>query len=159
MLRLDWNLLFTVINILILYLLMKKFLLKPINAVIAKRQEKIENDIKAAAQSKDEAAALKQQYEAGLSDAKAESGKLIAEAGVKARAEYDRIMDNARVQADTVMEEARKKTEEEKNRTMKAMTDEITGLAMEAAEKIVSGKCNDSLNQSMYDEFLNQTDK
>ena len=39
MLRLDWNLLFTVINLLILYFLMKRFLFKPVNEILEKRQQ------------------------------------------------------------------------------------------------------------------------
>lgn len=45
MLRLDWNLLFTVINILILYFILMKFLLKPINNVIQKRKDNINGQI------------------------------------------------------------------------------------------------------------------
>ncbi|MEI3139219.1 MAG: ATP synthase F0 subunit B [Lachnospiraceae bacterium] len=40
MLRLDWNLVFTVINLLILYVLMRKFLFKPVNEILEKRRKK-----------------------------------------------------------------------------------------------------------------------
>lgn len=39
MLRLDWNLLFNIINLIILYALMKRFLFKPVNAILEKRQQ------------------------------------------------------------------------------------------------------------------------
>lgn len=39
MLRLDWNILFNIINLIILYLLMKRFLFKPVNAILEKRQQ------------------------------------------------------------------------------------------------------------------------
>ena len=64
MLRLDINLLFTIINLLIWYLLIKKFLFKPVNNIIAKREEAIEGRYKEAEQEKLEAGQQKEKYEA-----------------------------------------------------------------------------------------------
>ena len=57
MLKLDLNLLWTVVDVLILYVLLRKFLFKPIQNVLNQRQKKIEDDIAAAQTSKNEAAA------------------------------------------------------------------------------------------------------
>ena len=62
MLRLDINLLFTIINLLIWYLLIKKFLFKPVNNIIAKREEAIEGRYKEAEQEKLEAGQQKEKY-------------------------------------------------------------------------------------------------
>ena len=75
MLRLDINLLFTIINLLIWYLLIKKFLFKPVNNIIAKREEAIEGRYKEAEQEKLEAGQQKEKYEAlqsGIQDEKAQ---------------------------------------------------------------------------------------
>ena len=45
MLRLDWNLLFNIINLIILYALMKRFLFKPVNAILEKRQQEADGKI------------------------------------------------------------------------------------------------------------------
>ena len=57
MLKLDLNLLWTVVDVLILYVLLRKFLFKPIQNVLDQRQKMIEADIAAAKTSKTEAAA------------------------------------------------------------------------------------------------------
>ena len=57
MLKLDLNLLWTVVDVLILYVLLRKFLFKPIQNVLDQRQKTIEADIAAAQTSKTEAAA------------------------------------------------------------------------------------------------------
>ena len=64
------NLLFTVLNLLVLFLLMKKFLYKPVLGVIEKRKELIDQQFELAQGAKAEAAVLKEQYENYLSDAK-----------------------------------------------------------------------------------------
>ena len=58
-----WNLLFTVINVLVLYLLMKKFLFKPVLAVLEKRKEMIASNMEEARKSQQEAEELKTDYE------------------------------------------------------------------------------------------------
>ncbi len=154
MLRLDWNLLFTVINILILYFLMKKFLLKPVNNIIAKRKEMIEHEKQQALQEREEASRLKAEYEKALQDAKKESQTILAETGKKAQTEYEQIMGEAKNRADDLIAEAARKSEAEHNKMLQNMRVQITELAMEVAGKIIGRECNDTINQSMYDEFL-----
>ena len=55
MLRVDINLLFTVINILLLAVAFKIFLFKPVENIIAKRQEEVEEQYDAAVKKQEEA--------------------------------------------------------------------------------------------------------
>lgn len=64
MLKLDINLLFTVINLVVWYLLIKKFLFKPVNNIISKREEAIADRYQEAEQEKVQAGEQKQKYEA-----------------------------------------------------------------------------------------------
>lgn len=66
MLKLDWNLLFTLINLIVFYFLMRKFLIKPITNIMEERKKLIENGLSQARQNQDEALKLKEQYEAAL---------------------------------------------------------------------------------------------
>ena len=74
MLRLDWNLLFNIINLIILYALMKRFLFKPVNAILEKRQQ--EADARFVQADAQEAAAQEkaQKYDSLLEDAQNEKG-------------------------------------------------------------------------------------
>jgi len=63
MLKLDINLLFTVINLVVWYLLIKKFLFKPVNNIISKREEAIADRYREAEQEKVQAGEQKQKYE------------------------------------------------------------------------------------------------
>ena len=57
MLTLNLNLLYTVVNILVLFLLLRKFLYKPVMNIIAQRQKQVDDALNAAETSKQEAVA------------------------------------------------------------------------------------------------------
>ena len=90
MLQLNWNLVFEIINLIILCLLLKKFLIKPVTAVMDKRQAMISDGLSNARNSEAQADELKNRYEAALRDARNESGRLIEEAKKRAQEESER---------------------------------------------------------------------
>ena len=95
MLRVDINLVFTIINLLVLYLLMKKFLFGPVVAVMEKRKAMIEEQFANAAAAEKNANELKSQYEDTLKTANADADNIIQEAKTTAKTEYDRIVSDA----------------------------------------------------------------
>ena len=72
MLRIDINLLFTVINLIIIYVIIRKLLFKPVKKIIAQREAEINKQYEDAKATQDNAAALKVQYEQALSGAQEE---------------------------------------------------------------------------------------
>ena len=77
MLRVDINLLFTVVNLLVLVCLMKKFLFKPVREVMEKRQAEIEESYKKAEQVNEDARHLKEKYEESLGNIEEERKNTI----------------------------------------------------------------------------------
>lgn len=148
------NLLLTVLNLLVLLVLMRKFLYKPVLDVIAKRQELIDGQFKQAGMVKEEAEQLKKQYESQLTGIKEEQEKTVKEARIKARAEYDRILADADRRAGHIVEEARKAGEEERIRMQKTAKIEMAEMVAAAAAKIVSDTVSEQSNRIIYDEFL-----
>lgn len=149
-----WNLLFTILNLLILLVLMKKFLYTPVLGIIAKRQELIDSQFAQAKASQEEAKQMKQQYETCLSDAKTEQEKILKEAKAQASEEYDKILSDAEQKAKQMVDDARKLGRAEKEKAIREADTEIARLAVEAVSKIVpqiSGSKSDSM---IYEEFL-----
>ena len=114
MLRLDINLVFTIINLIVLFVLMRIFLFKPVNNIIAKREEAIRKQFDDADAVRKEAENLKTEYEASLAGAKDESARLITEAKEKARGEYDRIVKSADEEVNNKIQKAQETIEEER---------------------------------------------
>ncbi len=135
MLKIDINLLFTVINLLILYVLLRKFLFKPLQQMLAKRRQAVADGFDRAKTAKEAAQDLKAQYETSMENAKAESAKIMAEARAKAEAMAADKMAEAQREADALMAKARRQLAEERAQTEREVRDAIADLAMQAARK------------------------
>lgn len=149
-----WNLLFVVLNLLILLALMKKFLYKPVLGIIAKRQELIDRQFAEARAAAAEAEKLKNEYEASLCGVQEEKEKIIKEARAQARAEYDKILTDVEGKAREILDDAKKAGLEEKEKTVKDAEEEIAKLAAMAASKIVAQTSGETQNYAIYEEFL-----
>lgn len=151
MLRLDMNLVCTIINLLIWYVVIRKFLFKPVNAVISKREEAIASRYAEAQKLQDEAQAEKDKCAAFQAEIAEEKTKAIAEAQESARTEYDRILNDAQKKAEQIVETSRKEAELEKEKIIGKAESEIRSLIMDAAVKSMQSSGNDG---ALYDQFL-----
>ena len=154
MISLDWNLLFTAINLLILLVLMKLFLFKPINKIIEKRQQEVDQQMTDADTQKAEAAALKEQYETSMQALEAEKDKNRTDAQKAATEEYDRIVADAHGQADEILAEAKAEAETEKAKILRQAESDITDMLIAATSKVAAAHCGEESDRRLYDEFL-----
>ena len=152
MLSLDLNLVWNIVNLVVLYLLLIHFLFKPVMGIMDKRKKIIEDGLKNAQDAQSDAKKMKQEYEDALKGAKQESAQIIENARSAAKNEYDRIVGEAGDKAGNIIESAKETVRVERERTMKELQGEIAGLAVASAAKIV-GKTAD---QDLYDQFLKE---
>ena len=152
MIKLDLGIVYTIINLLVLYFLLRHFLIGPVTQIMEKRKQMIEDGFKNAQKAQDDALKMKQEYEEALSGAKQESVQIVENARLSAKAEYDRIVNEAGDKAGSMIESAKETVRIEREKTMKELQSEIAGLAMASAEKIVSGGAQNG--QEPYDRFL-----
>ena len=92
MIKVDLSLLWTIINLVVFYLLLKKFLFKPVMGIMEKREQMIADGLKNASDRQEEAETLKKEYESALSGAKEESVKIVENARVEAKRQSDEIL-------------------------------------------------------------------
>ena len=156
MISIDLNLVWTIINLVVLYLLLKHFLIGPVMNIMDKRKQMIDDGFKNAEAAQADANRLKQEYEAALSGAKQESVQLIEDARKSAKAEYDRIVNEAGEKADTMIESAKENVRVEREQTMKELKSQIAGLAAASAAKIIGGNADDKESRDLYDQFLKE---
>ena len=145
MLRLDWNLLFTVINLLLLFVLMKIFLFKPVQKIIAARQAEADKQFDEAAAKQAEADGLKAQYAKSIASVEEEKSKAMQETMKKADAEYQRIVGDAESKAKQIKEDAAVEAEKE-----------IADMVVDAAVKVVGKNSGADVDSSLYNEFLDK---
>ena len=158
MLRLDINLVFTVINLIVLFLLMKKFLFGPVIKIMDERKALIEEHLANADAIQKDAETLKEQYEDTFRNADEHATQIVATAKKNAKEEYDRILQEADEKADKKISDAEKKISIEREKTIHNIQSEIAGLAMAAATKVVKETTTEDVNQNIYTEFLDKVD-
>lgn len=157
MLRVDINLVFTIINLLVLYLLMKKFLFRSGCSRYWKRENAmIEEQFANAAAAEKNANELKSQYEDTLKTANADADNIIQEAKTTAKTEYDRIVSDANSQAGKIIENAEKTVVSQREKTLRGLESQIAGLAIDTAAKVIGEQAGSLDNAKLYDEFLNK---
>lgn len=156
MLKFDWNILWTVINLLFFFLLMKLFLFKPIKKVLNKRQELIDEQLENARATGAEADKKLADYESRIADVETEAQQIINNARDEAKAEYNKIIDKAELDSKQMKADAHKQIERDAELARAAAKDEIASLAMQAAEKVVGKAVDAQTNSDIFDEFLSK---
>ena len=145
------GLVWTIINLIVLFLLLRHFLINPVSNIMEQRRKLIADGLQNAQDTQDEANRLIAEYEEALSGAKKESAEIVDKARIDARAEYDRIVGEAGAKAGNIIENAKENVRIEREQTMKELQSQIAGLAIASAEKIVGDK-----EQNIYDQFLGE---
>lgn len=156
MLNLDWNFVWAILNILILYVLLRIFLFKPINKMMNERTRSIQNDIDSAQKAKQEADEMKEQYAEALENAKTEAQKIISKAKDEADSQKKDIINQSHDEAEQIIQSANKTIENERKRSMQQAQSEIADLAIAAASKIIGENVDDTRNRQLVDEFLSE---
>ncbi len=157
MLKFDLNFLWTIINLILFFVLMRFLLFKPIKKILTQRQEMIDNQFKDAENAREQADSLKSLYEAELAGVEDEKKQIITDARADAKTEYDKIVNRAQSDADRIKSDARKAAEAETEKARLSVKEGIAQLAMETAAKVVGEKSSAEIDSSIYDKFLNES--
>lgn len=156
MLTLNMNIFWVVFNIIILFILLRIFLYKPLQNIMQKRTELIQNEISSAETKNKEASALKEQYESSMKNAKAESDEIVGQAKERAKVQYDQIVGSASEEAAQIVSQAHKTAESDRDQMMRDAQSELAEVALAAAAKLIGKNIDDEANRKMLDDFLSE---
>ena len=150
-----WTFLAQICNLMIQLVIFKKFLLKPIKQVIADRKAKADSEIADAQKLRTEAEAMKAEYEQNLQNARTEANQIVATAQKTATARSEEIVGEARAQAAALKQKAEADIAQERKKAVNEVKDEIGGIAMEIASKVVEREISEKDHKDLIDEFIN----
>ena len=159
MLRLDLNLVWTIVNLIILYLLMKRFLFKPVQNIIAQRQQEADDAFEKAQALSEEADAKKADYEQSMKNVDSLKAEAVSQARQKAAMESEALLKEANEKAKTIVCQANTLANQEKEQILKSAQKEIADLVLDATAKISVSKSTEDTDRALYDEFISQTGK
>ena len=132
-----WDILWTIVNLLVLYAIFRKFLFQPVMNVIHEREEMINKQFEDAQKQQDDAAQMKNEYENQL--------KIILDAKTRAQEEYNSKMEATRAEADHMLEKAKSDIANEQEKATRDAQAKIAELALLAAKKIMkTGEAHDA---------------
>lgn len=158
MIRVDMNLLFNIINIIVLFLLLRRFLIKPVLNVMNKRDELIKSGLENAKNAENQANIMKNEYEKKLSHAQEQSAQIISEAKKEAEQRADNILSEANAKADSIITTAQKDAQAAKTKALDEAKQHIADLAVEISKKVTAASQSPSSDSDIYDSFVKEGD-
>ncbi len=151
-----WStLFFTILNILILYFILKKILFKPVSKYMLARTTKIEEALALAAEAKEMASKMEDEHKERMKEIKEEGNALIASYEKKAQKEYENIIAKAKEDSSKITENTRQELEIEKEQLIAGLKDEIADLVLEASKKVIEENLDTKSNRKLIDKFIN----
>ncbi len=144
----------TLLNLLILFLILKLILFKRVNSIIESRQKEIADSFEEADETKLRAKALEEQYTEKLEKAHEESEAIMRDTTKKAQERSDKIIDEANREAHEIIDKAHVEVEREKKRAVNSVKNEITDIAFDVAQTLVGKEISRSDNDRLIDEFI-----
>lgn len=145
-----------IIAIFVLFLVLSYFLFNPARKLLQDRQNKIRNELDDAQNNMQQAARLKEEYEAKIKDIDKEAEEILSDARRRALENENEIIANAREEASRIMERARSEARLEKQKMADEVKREMIGVATMMAGKAVAASMNVNIQDSLVDETLKE---
>ena len=146
----------TGINIFILFFALSYMLFNPARNMLEKRRQKIAGDLDTARTSKEDALALKSEYEARLKSIDKEAEQLLDEARKKAKKQEAEILSEARAEAGRILERANREIDLERKKALEDVKKEIVSIAALMAGKAVAASVDVKIQDTLIEDTLKE---
>ena len=150
-----WQILISLVNLLILTLILKHFLFKPVKKVMDSRRAAIDEDYAQAKAAREEAEESRLNYEAAMSAAKQTGDQIIAEATRTAEYHGNEIVAEARERATEIRRQAETDAVLERKKAEDEMKHEIANVSAQLTGKLLKREINEEDHRALIDDFLN----
>lgn len=149
-----WQILISLANLLIIFTILKRFLFKPVQNVMAARQEQVDKMYGEAEESRNAAQGMKQEYETRLATAREEADGIVKNAVQTAQRKGDAILAEASTQASRMKQKAEEEISTERKQMLSDVRSEISDIAVSIASKVVEREVQKKDHDHFVDEFI-----
>lgn len=146
----------SILAILFLFTLMSYLLFNPAKKMLKDRRDRIKNDIDTARREREEASAVKKEYDAKIKGIEKEAEVILSEARQKALKNEAKIVDEAKEEAAHILKRANEEALLEKKRVMDEAKQEMVVIASLMAGKVVAAQINTSIQEKLVEETLKE---
>ena len=148
------DILYHIINIVVLYILLRLILYKPIRKFMTARSDRIQKQMEDAAAMEKAALDAKTEFELRLTDADETVRQMIKEGEIRAAAKADEIISEAKKQAENILSEAHEKAQAEATKVIEGVQDQIADVAVDIAGRILRREVSLEDNRAAVEEFF-----
>ena len=153
----QWDVVFIIINLIVLYVIMRFVMIKPIKGMIEKRESIIREGLQNAAASEANAKALEEEWNAKIKTAESHSAEMMEEARDNAKREYEKLVADAANEAESIVARAKKNMENEREKAILDLQSQIAEIAIDTTKKVLESSDLKGINDSLYEQFLTET--
>lgn len=151
-----WQILISLANLVILFLLVKKLFYRPVKKILKAREDEINLQYSSAKQAESEAMKSKQQYEEALSTAAAEADGIIKDAAEKAKRRSDTIIDDANEKAERILRQAEQDAALQRSKATDSIKREIVEVSSALSIKLIEREINPDDHKALIDSFIEE---
>ena len=151
LLALNWNLLFSAITVLVLFLILKKFFFEKVHNFMEERENEVRTQFETAEENNRLAEQKLMDYEERIKNYQSEGREIIKAAKDDAKVQAQSILDDAKEKARVAIEKSEAEIERQK--------DEIGSLAVMAAERIIEKELSDRNQSEIVDKIIREAEE
>lgn len=149
-----WQILISLLNLLILFLILKHFLFKPVKNILAKRESEISDKYESASRAENEALENKTKWEYEIKNAEKKADSILSDATENAKFRSDKIIEDAKMRADGIIRRAENEAELEYKKSADKMKNEIVEVSSIIAEKMLGREIDTENHHALIDSFI-----
>jgi F-type H+-transporting ATPase subunit b len=149
-----WQILISLINLVLLFLLVKKFLFGPVKKIMEKRDNEINERYISAKEAEDTAFESKKEWEEKLSGASKEADDILKNATEMAKYRGDALISEAKEKAESIIRMAQNEAELERKKATDGIKREIVEVSGKLAEKMLEREINNDDHRDLIDSFI-----
>lgn len=151
-----WSILASLLNLLILFLLVKKFLFKPVKNILAKRQAEIDEHYEKASEAEMSADENKKKWEETLSTARDTADSILSDATENAKFRGEKIVEEAKARAESIVRQAEAEAELEYKKAQDTIKKEIVSVSEKLTEKMLKREIHTEDHRDLIDSFIEE---
>ena len=149
-----WQMLASLANLVLLFLIVKKFLYQPVKKMLSDRQSTIDADYNKASEAKSKAESDMLEYEARLAGAKKEAEDIIKAAVGTASDREKAILEEAKSKADGIVRKAEEDAVLEIKRSEEVIKKQIADVSTAIAEKVMEREVTSQDHDRFVEDFI-----
>lgn len=154
-----WQIVISLANLVILFLLFKKYLFEPVKKIVAKRSSEITAEYDKASKATEDANAIKAAWDEKMLTADAKADEIIKEAVDKADRRNEVMLYETREKAESIIRKAKAEAERDKREAHESIKAEIVGVSAAISEQIIGREINMNDHRDLIDSFIDNMEE